>query len=61
MAERWLSVDEIGEHLGVKRDAIYKWIAEKALPAHKIGRLWKFQQSEVDAWVTSGKANEKEV
>jgi len=43
MAERWLSVDEIGEHLVVKRDAINKWIAEKALPAHKIGRLWKFQ------------------
>ncbi len=60
MAERWLSVDEIGEHLGVKRDAIYKWIAEKAMPAHKIGRLWKFQLSEVDAWVKSGKAGERD-
>jgi excisionase family DNA binding protein len=29
MKDRWLSVDEIGAYLGVKRDTIYKWIAEK--------------------------------
>ena len=25
MAERWMSVAEIAEYLGVKRDTIYKW------------------------------------
>ena len=58
MAERWLSVDEIAEHLGVKHDTIYKWINRKGIPAHKVGRLWKFKQSEIDAWVRSGKASE---
>ena len=29
-------------------------IADKAMPAHKVGRLWKFQASEVDSWVRSG-------
>jgi hypothetical protein len=24
------------------------------MPAHKIGRLWKFQASEVDSWVRGG-------
>lgn len=55
IAERWLSVDEIAEHLGVKRDTVYKWITRKNLPAHKAGRLWKFTVSEVDAWVRSGR------
>ncbi|HEE9166847.1 TPA: excisionase family DNA-binding protein, partial [Legionella pneumophila] len=27
MNDKWLSVDEIGEYLGVKRDTIYKWIS----------------------------------
>ena len=54
MDERWLSVDEIAVHLGIKRDTVYKWIAERAMPAHKVGRLWKFQRSEVDDWVKSG-------
>ena len=26
------------------------------LPAHKVGRLWKFKLSEVDEWVRSGSA-----
>lgn len=60
MNDKWLSVDEIGEYLGVKRDTIYKWISEKRMPAHKIGRLWKFKISQVDAWVESGSAAETE-
>lgn len=57
MEDRWLSVDEIGEYLGIKRDTVYKWISEKGMPAHKIGRLWKFKKDQVDKWVESGGAN----
>ena len=58
MEDRWLSVEEIGTYLGVKRDTVYKWISDNALPAHKIGRLWKFKKDEVDAWVRSGGASD---
>lgn len=54
MSEPWLSAEEIATHLGVTKDTVYAWIADKAMPAHKIGRLWKFQASEVDSWVRSG-------
>jgi len=43
-AEPWVSVDQISEHLGVKRDSIYRWIDRKDLPAHRVGRLWKFKR-----------------
>ncbi len=56
--ERWLSVEEIAAHLGVNRDTIYKWIERKQLPAHKLGKLWKFKVSEIDEWVRAGKAAE---
>jgi excisionase family DNA binding protein len=56
MEDRWLSVEEIAAHLGVKRDTVYKWINRKRLPAHKVGRLWKFRRQEVDDWVTSGRS-----
>ena len=56
MAERWLSVSEIAEYLGVSRDTVYSWLGQKAIPAHKLGRLWKFKASEVDDWVRAGKA-----
>jgi excisionase family DNA binding protein len=57
MDDRWLSVDEIGDYLGVKRDTVYKWISERGMPAHKIGRLWKFKKDEVDGWVRNGGAD----
>jgi excisionase family DNA binding protein len=60
MTERWLSVDEIAEHLGVSRDTIYNWINGKSMPAHRIGKLWKFKASEVDEWAKSGKAGDVE-
>ncbi|MGB2987582.1 MAG: helix-turn-helix domain-containing protein [Phycisphaerae bacterium] len=56
MDDRWLSVDEICAHLGVSRDTIYKWIDKKSMPAHRVGRLWKFKKAEVDAWVRAGGA-----
>lgn len=58
-AEPWVSVDLIAEHLGVTRDSIYRWIDRKSLPAHRVGRLWKVQVSEVDDWVRAGGADEK--
>ncbi len=56
MEDRWLSVDEIGDYLGIKRDTVYKWISEKGMPAHRMGRLWKFKKEQVDAWVEAGGA-----
>ena len=29
-------------------ETVYRWRERKGLPAHKIGRLWKFQLFEVD-------------
>lgn len=50
-AEPWVSVEDVVAHLGVARDSVYRWIEGRGLPAHKIGRLWKFKLSEVDTCV----------
>ena len=39
-------------------DTVYKWIAEKQMSAHGMGRLWKFRKGEVNEWVASGGADE---
>jgi len=54
--EKWSSMNEIAEHLGISRDTVLSWISDKNMPAHKIGRLWKFKISEVDEWVRTGKS-----
>ncbi|MCF7823055.1 MAG: excisionase family DNA-binding protein [Candidatus Marinimicrobia bacterium] len=53
---RWLSVEEIALHPGIKQDTAYKWVAKKHMPAHMLGHLLKFDKAEIDAWVKSGDA-----
>jgi excisionase family DNA binding protein len=54
--EPWVSVEDVAKHLGVARDSVYRWIESRGLPAHKVGRIWKFKLSQVDAWVEAGGA-----
>lgn len=56
MDDWWLSVQEIARYLGVSRDTLYAWLSKQSMPAHRIGRLWKFKRAEVDAWVHDGGA-----
>lgn len=60
MSERWLSVEEIAEHLGISKDTVYTWILKHQMLAHKVGRLWKFKAVEVDNWVLEGATADKE-
>jgi len=54
--ENWISVTEAAVFLGVTKDTIRNWIKKTDIPAHKIGKLWKFKRSELDEWVKSGKS-----
>lgn len=55
-AEKWSSLEEVARHIGVNKDTVRNWIKKDAIPAHKIGKLWKFKLSEIDEWVKSGKS-----
>jgi excisionase family DNA binding protein len=57
--DRWLSTEEVAAYLGVKRDTIYKWRIRHQMPAHKVGKLWKFRKEAVDKWIRSGKAGRR--
>jgi excisionase family DNA binding protein len=59
MESRWLSVEEIAKYLGVVDHTVYRWIESRGLPAHRVGKLWKFKTEEVDSWIKSGKATDQ--
>lgn len=54
--EPWISVEDITKHLGVSKETVYRWLEAKKIPAHRMGKLWKFKVSEVDAWILNGGA-----
>ena len=56
--DNYISLDEAAEYLGIKPVTLRSWIrdSKNEVPAHKIGRFWKFKRTEIDAWVQSGKS-----
>lgn len=56
--EKWSTLKEVQEYLGVGRETMLQWIAKRNMPAYKVGRLWKFKLSDIDEWIRSGGAAE---
>ncbi|MGH9399572.1 MAG: helix-turn-helix domain-containing protein [Thermoanaerobaculia bacterium] len=54
LSDRWLSVGEVCEYLGVSRDTVYRWVHNRQLPGRSVGRLWKFKKDEIDLWIAAG-------
>lgn len=55
--DNYISIDEAAEYLGIKTVTLRNWIKkDEHIPAHKIGKLWKFKKSELDLWVNSGRS-----
>ena len=53
--EKWINIEEAAVHLDVKPATVRSWLRkENSMPAHKVGKQWKFKISELDEWVKSG-------
>lgn len=43
--EKWSTLKEVQEYLGIRRETILQWIAKRDMPAYKMRKLWKFKLS----------------
>ena len=57
MEDGYISLEQAAEYLHIKPVTLRKWIRNQDdIPAHQIGKLWKFKKAELDEWVNSGKS-----
>ena len=62
MKRTTLTAKEAAEYLAIKPVTLRTWIKkDKGLPAHRVGKFWKFKRSELDDWIKSGKSAELEI
>ena len=54
--DKWISVEGVAEYLDVSTVTIYRWLEKNRIPAHRVGKQWRFKSSEIDEWVRSGNA-----
>ncbi len=49
--QRYLSLNQAASYLGLSPKTIYVWAEGEKIPAYKVGRLWRFDRVELDAFV----------
>jgi len=51
----WLTLEGAAEYLKMGRSTLYKLAQTGRVPAHKVGRSWRFDASELDDWMKQGR------
>ena len=49
--DKWLTLEELASYLKVSKSALYKMVQEGRIPGGKVGRVWRFDRTEIDRWV----------
>jgi excisionase family DNA binding protein len=49
--EPWSILADVASHLQVSEGTVLRWIAKLHLPAHRVGRIWRFKRTEIDVRV----------
>jgi excisionase family DNA binding protein len=53
--KKLISIDELANNLGIAKETVYQWTSMKVIPFYKIGRLVRFDEAEIDRWLTDRK------
>jgi two-component system response regulator (stage 0 sporulation protein F) len=51
MDSKYLTVSEVSEYLKLPEETVYKYARTGRMPASKVGRYWRFEQTRIDEWV----------
>jgi excisionase family DNA binding protein len=48
-----LTVDQLAEYLGIRKQRIYEAVSRGTIPYFKVGKSLRFKKSSVDKWIES--------
>ena len=51
MPEQLLTLEQVAEYLNVDKFTVYRLLAEKELPAFKVGNQWRFKRRMLENWL----------
>ncbi len=51
-SERLLTLHEVAKYLNVNKFTVYRLLAQKRLPAFKVGNQWRFKEKMIEDWLT---------
>jgi excisionase family DNA binding protein len=51
MPEQLLTLEQVAEYLNVDKFTVYRLLADKELPAFKVGNQWRFKRKLIENWL----------
>lgn len=51
MADQLLTLEQVAEYLNVDKFTVYRLLADKDLPAFKVGNQWRFKRKLLENWL----------
>lgn len=55
MEGEWLTAEDAAKYLNISIANLYALAQANKIPAHKVGKMWRFDISELDTWIKSNK------
>lgn len=60
MQENLLTTEQVAEYLKVDKFTIYRLVAQKKMPAFRVGSQWRFKKSVIEDWLMRNSNSEKQ-
>ncbi len=51
MEKALLTASQVARYLSVDKFTVYRLVAQKKLPAFKVGNQWRFKRKMIEAWL----------
>lgn len=51
MQENLLTAEQVAQYLTIDKFTVYRLVAQKKIPAFKVGNQWRFKKELVDEWL----------
>jgi excisionase family DNA binding protein len=51
MTEKLLTLEQVANYLNVDKFTVYRLLADKELPAFKVGNQWRFKRKMLENWL----------
>jgi len=58
MEQQYFSLKQVSIYLGLSSKTLYNWAWAGKIPAHKCGRVWRFDKNEIEDFVRSNCVNQ---
>ena len=56
--KKLIGIEELAEAIGFAPNTIRQWVSMKKIPYYKVGRLVRFDTTEIDKWLETMKVEE---